>query len=112
GRNVCLLGTKVDEAIFIPGVSPLGAEMRLGSVVCTVVGVLKERGQTPGGGGGQDADNTVILPLKTVQRRFTGNTDLQYFVVKYEAAYDSAALQAQLIDLLRERRLIQPGQDN
>jgi len=109
GQNVCILGPKVLDAIFVPGVSPLGAEMRLDSVSCSVIGVLEERGQ---GGGGQDQDNIVMMPLKTVQRRFVGNTDIQSFVVKYDDSYASSGIQTSLVDLLRERRLLQDGQDN
>lgn len=109
GQNVCIIGPKVQDAIFVPGVSPLGSEMRLDSVSCTVIGVLEERGQ---GGGGQDQDNLVMMPLKTVQRRFIGNTDIQSFVVKYDSSYASSGIQASLVDLLRERRLLQDGQDN
>ncbi|NMW30615.1 FtsX-like permease family protein [Altererythrobacter sp. RZ02] len=109
GQNVCILGPKVREAIFVPDVSPLGEEMRLDSVSCTVIGVLEERGQ---GGGGRDEDNVVMMPLKTVQRRFTGDDTIQFFVVKYDAAYSSASIQTGLIDLLRERRLLQEGQEN
>ncbi|MFL0355080.1 ABC transporter permease [Erythrobacter sp. GH1-10] len=109
GRNVCLIGVKVRDAIFVPDTSPLGLEMRLDSVSCTVVGVLVERGQTGGPG---DADNTVIMPLKTVQRRFTGNDNIQSFVVKYDADYSSASIQEALVGLLRERRLLQEGSDN
>lgn len=109
GQNVCLVGPKVLDAIFVPGVSPLGAEMRLDSVSCTVIGVLEERGQ---GGNGQDQDNMVMMPLKTVQRRFIGNTDIQSFVIKYDGNYASAGIQRSLVDLLRERRLLQEGQDN
>ena len=83
--------------------------MRLDSVSCTVIGVLEERGQ---GGGGQDQDNLVMMPLKTVQRRFIGNTDIQSFVVKYDSSYASSGIQDSLVDLLRERRLLQDGQDN
>lgn len=110
GRNVCLLGTKVQAAIFVPGVSPLGLEMRLGNVSCTIVGVLKERGQ--GGGPNQDQDNTVIMPLKTVQRRFTGNDDLQYLVVRYDPGYSNTAIQDSLVGLLRERRLLQAADND
>jgi len=109
GQNVCIVGTKVHEAIFVAGVSPLGEELRLGNVPCTVIGLFEERGQ---GAADQDADNVVMMPLKTVQRRFTGNDDLQYFVVKYDAAYSSANIQDALVGLLRERRLLQPGQSN
>lgn len=109
GQNVCILGPKVLEAIFVPSTSPLGEEMRLNSVSCTVIGVLDERGQ---GGGGQDQDNVVMMPLKTVQRRFVGNTDIQSFVVKYDSNYASSGIQDSLVSLLRERRLLQDGQDN
>ncbi len=110
GQNVCLLGPKVRAAIFVPGTSPVGETMRLNDVSCTVLGVLEERGQ--GGGGGQDQDNVVMMPLKTVQRRFLGSDDIQYFVVKYDGAYASSGIQSSLVDLLRERRLLQRGQDN
>ncbi len=109
GRNVCLVGPKVVAAIFVPGISPLGVQLRLDQVSCTVIGVLEERGQ---GGGGQDADNVVMMPLKTVQRRFTGSDNIQSFVIKYDSAYSSAAIQDSLVELLRERRLLQVGTDN
>lgn len=63
-------------------------------------------------GGGQDADDVVFMPLKTVQRRFTGGTNIQFFAVKYDDSYTSASIQQQLIDLLRERRVIQEGEAN
>jgi len=109
GKNVCLLGTKVREAIFIPGTSPVGARMRLGDVSCMVIGVIEERGQ---GGGGSDDDDAVYMPLKTVQRRFKGNDKLDYFVLKYDAGYVPSAIQDSLVDLLRERRLLQDTEPN
>jgi putative ABC transport system permease protein len=109
GNSVCLLGVKVRAAIFPRDASPLGARMRLGDVSCTVVGAIQERGQ---GGGGVDDDNVVYMPLKTVQRRFKGTDDLEYFVVKYDPSYEPAVIQASLVDLLRERRLLQEGVPN
>lgn len=109
GKNVCLLGVKVKAAIFPQGVSTLGARMRLGDVSCTVIGEVEERGR---GGGGADDDNVVYMPMKTVQRRFRGNDKLDYFVLKYDTAYNSATVQASLVDLLRERRLLQDGAPN
>jgi len=86
GKSVCLLGLKVREAIFPRGSSPVGARMRLGNVSCQVIGVMEERGQ----GGGADDDDVVYMPLKTVQRRFRGNDNLDFFVVKYDSAYAAA----------------------
>ena len=108
GKNVCLLGLKVRDAIFPVGSSPIGARMRLGNVSCQVIGVMEERGQ----GGGQDDDDVVYMPLKTVQRRFRGNDNLDYFVVKYDAAYAATTIQDSLVDLLRERRLLQGEEPN
>jgi putative ABC transport system permease protein len=109
GKNVCLLGLKVREALFLPGTSPVGARMRLGDVSCQVIGVIEERGQ---GGGGADDDDAVYMPLKTVQRRFKGNDKLDYFVLKYDAEYAPSAIQDSLVDLLRERRLLQGEEPN
>jgi putative ABC transport system permease protein len=109
GQNVCLLGPKVREAIFLPDVSPVGEEMRLGEVPCTVIGVLEERGQ---GGGGADDDDTVMMPLKTVQRRFRGDDSLDYFVLRYDTAYSATVIQDSLVGLLRERRLLQGDEPN
>jgi putative ABC transport system permease protein len=109
GKNVCLLGPKVREAIFPPDASPVGETMRLGGVSCNVIGVLEERGQ---GGGGADDDDTVIMPMKTVQRRFRGSDNIDYFVLKYDSAYSSSVIQDALVGLLRERRLLQVAEAN
>jgi putative ABC transport system permease protein len=109
GKNVCLLGLKVRDAIFPQGSSPVGARMRLSDISCTVIGVMEERGQ---GGGGADDDDVVFMPLKTVQRRFRGNDNLDYFVVKYDADYAASVIQESLIGLLRERRLLQGAEPN
>ena len=108
GKNVCLIGLKVREAIFPVGSSPVGARMRIADISCEVIGVMEERGQ----GGGQDDDDVVYMPLKTVQRRFRGNDNLDYFVVKYDASYAASAIQDSLVGLLRERRLLQGDEPN
>ncbi len=109
GESVCILGPKIVEEIFVEG-RVLGEEMRIGNVSCQVIGVIDERSSSIGPS--NDANDIVIMPLKTVQRRFIGNNNIQYFVVKYDPAYEAGAMQNQLIDLLRERRVIQDGEDN
>ncbi|RIV82477.1 ABC transporter permease [Aurantiacibacter zhengii] len=109
GESVCILGPKIVEEIFVED-RVLGEEMRIGNVSCQVIGVIDERSSSIGPG--NDANDIVIMPLKTVQRRFIGNNNIQYFVVKYDPAYEAGAMQNQLIDLLRERRVIQDGEDN
>ncbi|KLE35986.1 ABC transporter permease [Aurantiacibacter luteus] len=109
GDAVCILGPKIVEEIFVED-AVLGEEMRIGNVSCRVVGVIDERSSAIGGG--NDANDIVFMPLKTVQRRFLGNTNVQFFVVKYDDAYTPISIQAQLLSLMRERRLIQDGENN
>ena len=111
GANVCIIGPKVLEEIFVAGANPIGEQMRLDDVSCTVIGVFASRGQA-GGGGGQDDNNSVFMPIKNVQRRFTGGDAIGYMVISYDPAYQSSAIQQSLIDLLRERRVLQPGEQN
>jgi putative ABC transport system permease protein len=82
--------------------------MRIGNVSCEVIGLLSARGQ----GGFGDQDDVVIMPLKTVQRRFTGSTDLKLILVGVDKAYSTASVQASIEDLLRERRNIANGKDD
>lgn len=110
GQNVCLIGPKVWRAVFPAGTIPLGAKIRLNNVSCSVIGVIKERGQS--GGAGEDSDNVAMVPLKMAQRRFIGSADIHYFVIKYNAAYSSASVKEALVGLLRERRLLQGAADD
>jgi len=89
------------------GVDPIGQRFRLNDVSCTVVGVLSTRGQ---GGFGNDQDDVVIMPLKTVQRRFTGNRDLRSIMLAVDDSFDTATVQESLRGLLRERRGLIDGQ--
>ena len=109
GANVCIIGPTVTEELFLPGESPVGERMRLNDVSCQVVGVFSTRG-TMGGAG--DEDNSVFVPLTNAQRRFTGNTDIGYMAIAYDPAYDSSAMTAALVSLLRERRVLLDGQAN
>jgi putative ABC transport system permease protein len=100
GKSVCIIGNTVVANLF-QGVDPVGQRFRVKDVSCTVVGVLATRGQ---GGFGNDQDDTVVMPLKTVQRRFTGNRDLRSIMVAVDDNYDTQVVQQSLTGLLRERR--------
>jgi putative ABC transport system permease protein len=109
GANVCIIGPKIYEEIFVPGISPVGEQMRVDTIACQVIGMFESRAV---GGSNQDQDNLILMPIKNVQRRFVGNDDIDFMVVSYDAGYDSAAMQNSLIDLMRERRLLQEGESN
>ena len=105
GKAVCLIGNTVKTNLY-PSGEPVGTRLRLGSISCEVIGVLGAHGQ---GGFGQDADDTVLMPIKVVQRRFTGNHDIRAIIVAADPAYDSKDVQESIAALLRERRNIIGG---
>ena len=108
GKAVCILGATVVTNLFRNG-DPLGQRFRIGDVSCDVIGTLTRRGQAGFGG---DQDDIVIMPIKTVQRRFTGSTDIRMLMVGVDEGYSTQQVQASLTDLLRERRHITAGEDD
>jgi putative ABC transport system permease protein len=105
GRSVCILGNTVSKNLFNGG-NAVGTRIRVGAISCDVIGTLSTRGQ---GGFGGDQDDVVIMPIKTVQRRFTGSSDIRMILIGVDDAYSTAQVQASLTDLLRERRKITGG---
>jgi putative ABC transport system permease protein len=108
GKSVCIIGNTVRTNLFPTG-EALGRRIRLGNVSCDVIGVLARRGTA---GFGQDQDDTVLMPIKTVMRRFAGNQNVRTIQISVDTAYDSATVQDSLKALLRERRGIRPGAED
>ncbi len=111
GAAVCIIGETVRREIYggTPGRTGLGAQLRIKQFSCNVVGILASKGQ---GGMGNDQDDSVLLPLHTLQRRVTGNVRVGTLLVSMQAGTDSAPLKASLRQLLRERRKLADGDDD
>jgi len=108
GKSVCLLGRTVQKELF--GDAPaIGQNLRLGKISFTVVGALVEKGQS---GFGEDQDDIVIVPLHTLQRRISGNTDVRTIIVAVADGVSAETAQNDIERLMRERRGIKPGQDD
>jgi putative ABC transport system permease protein len=108
GAAVCLLGNTVKTELF-GSEDPVGATIRLQKLACQVIGVLSAKGQS---GFGQDQDDLVVIPLRTLQRRMAGNSDVGAILVSARDGVSTEKVQADLERLLRERRKIRPGADD
>jgi putative ABC transport system permease protein len=93
------------------GSSPaVGEQLRVRQISCEIVGVLASKGQ---GAFGNDQDDTVVLPIRTLQRRITGNTLVNTLLVSMSDGSDANLVKASLRQLLRERRkLAASDEDN
>jgi len=108
GRAACVIGSTVRRELYGTE-SPVGTEMRVKSFSCEVVGLLASKGQ---GGMGMDADDTIIIPLRTLQRRVRGNDDVTGLQVAVKEGASVDAVIEQIKGLLRERRKITEGEDD
>jgi putative ABC transport system permease protein len=108
GQAVCLLGSTVKKELF-GGEDPLGATIRLGKIAFKVVGVLASKGQSSFG---SDQDDMVLIPLRTLQRRLAGTTDVSAIMVSARDGVATEKVQADITRLMRERRRIGPGKED
>ncbi|WP_374428999.1 ABC transporter permease [Ideonella dechloratans] len=109
GAAVCVIGATVQRELFGASSNPLGEQLRVKSFSCQIVGVLAAKGQAAMG---IDQDDTVIVPLRTAQRRVTGSTKVNTLLISMQEGADSARITARLTALLRERRKLAEGVDN
>ena len=108
GTAVCVIGDTVRSKLF--GSSPpLGKSIRVGKVSCQVIGVLGEKGESSMG---TDQDDTVLMPLRTFQRRIAGNSDVGTILVSARDGVATSKVKGDLERLMRERRSIVAGEDD
>jgi putative ABC transport system permease protein len=115
GGAVCIIGETVRRELYgsaraqSGAVSGLGEQLRIKQFSCEVIGILASKGQAAMG---NDQDDTVLVPLHTLQRRVTGNQRVATLLVSMQDGSDSTRLKASLRQLLRERRKLDDSDDD
>jgi putative ABC transport system permease protein len=102
GTAVCIIGETVREKLF-GSQSCLGETIRFKRLSCIIIGLLAPKGQNTMG---MDQDDTVIMPLRTFQRRISGNEDISLIQVSIKDGIPTEKAQRDLEALMRERRNI------
>jgi putative ABC transport system permease protein len=108
GAAVCVVGATVQRELF-GAQSPLGAQLRVRQMSCEVIGTLAPKGP---GAFGNDQDDVVLMPLRTLQRRITGNTRVNTLLVSMADGSEPERVKSGIADLLRERRRLAAGEEN
>ena len=107
--NVAVVGETVRKNLF-GAVDPVGQTIRINNLPFKVTGVLTPKGQSAAMG--DDQDDTIIIPITTLQKKITGQRWLRYISVSAKSKAASFAAQQQITALLRDRHKIRPGQDD
>ena len=108
GAAVCVIGETVRRELFGKAEAP-GAQIRIKQFSCEVIGVLAAKGQ---GGMGADQDDTIVMPLRAVQRRLTGNQDVTMLRVSVKDGVSVDRAKQQITLLMRERRKITDNEED
>ena len=108
GAAVCIVGAKVRKQLFLDQ-DPVGANLRLQAISCQVIGLLQSKGQ---GGMGIDQDDLILIPLHTYQRRVSGDRKISSIQIGLANGSDAKVVQDEVLKLMRQRRGIQPSQED
>ena len=76
--NVAVIGETVRKNLF-GAVEPVGQTIRINNLPFKVVGALTPKGQSAAMG--DDQDDTIIIPITTLQKKITGQSWLRYISV-------------------------------
>lgn len=110
GAKVAVLGSSVVRELFGGGVA-VGEQIRIAGAPFEVIGVMQTRGEA---GGFRDQDDIVLIPLTTARARLAGQNivvpnQVGSILVKVDETVNLAHAEEDIIDLMRQRRRIQPG---
>ena len=108
-NKVAVLGQTTAKNLFggIDGV--LGRQVRIGTEYFTVIGLLETKGA---GMGGNDQDDTVLVPLDTAQYRLMNNRNVSSIVISVAGKEYMSAAQKETELILRESRKIPDGAES
>jgi len=112
GTRVAVLGSTVAETLY-PNKDPLGQDLRLGTIIVRVIGVLASKGSVSG-----STDNMVIIPLTTMhqslsqQRTASGDQIISSIYLKVKNMDNSEQTVSEITSLLRSRHKLAASADN
>ena len=105
--NVCLLGQTIVDNLF-GSADPVGQTIRVQNLPMRVIGILTPKGQSPTG---QDQDDTLIVPLTTMQKKIKGIDWLDDIMCSAVSPAAIRPAEQQIASLLRERHHLRADEE-
>jgi putative ABC transport system permease protein len=89
-RRVIVLGAALREALFPPGVDPIGKKIKARGASFEVVGVLRKKGETMIDWGGPE-DEKAYIPVTTLLQKFRGSKRIYDIMIQPKEPSRSSA---------------------
>jgi putative ABC transport system permease protein len=106
--KVVVIGKTIAKELF-PEQDPVGMSIRFGKVPLKIIGVLAEKGQNAMG---QDQDDVVLAPVKTVLNRMNRVRYIQQIMASASTMDDIPQASAEIEVILRNSHGITTGDEN
>jgi len=113
GSKVAVLGFNVAETLF-EGADPIGQQMRMGSLIVRVIGVLESKGASMLG----SSDDGILIPLTALQqtvaqpRTTQGERVVSSIALTVSDEEKASHVVDEITNLLRSRHQLGPGVDD
>jgi putative ABC transport system permease protein len=106
-KQVAVLGSGIKKDLF-GDAEAIGQVIKIKGRTFTVRGILKERGSS----GFFDFDNTIYLPIKTLQKKLLGNDHIQFAIFKIKDMHRLELTILEAEDIMRNRHNIKKTDDD
>ncbi len=106
--RVAVLGRTVADNLFA-GMDPIGQTLRIRNLPFRVIGVLSAKGQSQGG---QDQDDTVIIPFTAAQKKLLSITHVPNAMISAVSPEATFTAERQITELLRQRHRLAANEEN
>ena len=107
GRNTCLIGSTIAEALFLNGENPIGKNLKIGGIKLQVIGVFKKQGESLLG---NSTDAQILVPVNFIRNHVdirSENLD-PYIAVKAKDGITNDQLKDELRGMMRGLRQLAP----
>ena len=107
GRNTCLIGSTIAEALFLNGENPIGKNIKIGGIKLQVIGVFKKQGESLLG---NSTDTQILVPVNFIRNHVdirSENLD-PYIAVKAKDGITNDQMKDELQGLMRGLRQLAP----
>jgi putative ABC transport system permease protein len=109
-RRVAVVGGGVPNQLGVNGPGMIGQTISIGGIPFEVVGLLKSKGTQ--GGGWDNPDERVLIPLSTARYRVFGNNRLRSITVQVAEEDSINIAMLEIEGALRTEHGIRPGEGN
>lgn len=103
-RKVAVIGSRTKEMLF-PNTNPIGKTIDIKGVTFLIVGIYEVIYES---NDNLQLNTTIFIPNNTLRQAFNQSTEFSYIVYHPHAAADSAVVDKQVRELLKERKKIHP----